>query len=106
MTVALLYLITLTALSGMAPLAIEDGEGPFAGIIAAQILPTWALEYDHDHDARYDTGGGVFEKIHDFAANASLFLILLHLAGVISASHAHGENLLRSMLTGRKPGDG
>jgi cytochrome b len=46
--------------------------------------------------------GEALEEIHELAANASLLLILLHVAGVIWASRAHGENLVRAMIDGRK----
>ena len=50
MTVALLFALALTALSGMATLAVEEGQGPLAGIVTAQSLPAWAMEEDDDHD--------------------------------------------------------
>ena len=45
------------------------------------------------------------EDAHEAAVNLTLGLILLHLLGVAVASLEHGENLVRSMLTGRKRAD-
>lgn len=102
MTVALLFAVALTALSGMATLAVEEGQGPLSGIVTAQSVPAWALEDDHDYGEHGAEGGEAFEEIHEIAANVSLLLILLHVAGVAWASRAHGENLLRAMIDGRK----
>ncbi|WP_223422306.1 cytochrome b/b6 domain-containing protein [Tateyamaria pelophila] len=99
MTVALLLALALTALSGMATLAVEDGEGPLAGLVTAQSLPAWAME---DEDYGDGETGEAFEEIHEIAVNATLLLIVLHVAGVVVASMVHHENLVRSMLTGRK----
>jgi cytochrome b len=58
---------------------------------------------DHDEYGEHGEGGGeAFEEIHEMAANATLLLILLHVAGVLWASRAHGENLVRAMIDGRK----
>jgi cytochrome b len=104
MTVALLVALTLTALSGMATLAVEEGEGPLAGIVTAQTLPDWAIEEAHGEYGEHgeEDGSEALEEIHELAANATLLLILLHIAGVAFASRAHGENLARAMITGRK----
>lgn len=104
MTVALLFALAVTALSGMVTLAVEEGQGPLAGIVTSASMPAWAEE-DDDHDEYGEHGegrGNAFEDIHKFAANATLLLILLHLAGVAWASRAHGENLVRAMIDGRK----
>jgi cytochrome b len=101
MTVALLVALAVTALSGMATLAVEEGQGPLAGIVTSASLPAWAEE-DDDHGEHGDGGGEAFEEIHEVAANATLLLILLHVAGVAWASRVHGENLVRAMIDGRK----
>jgi cytochrome b len=48
------------------------------------------------------------QDLHTYAADAALGLALLHVLGVVFTSVRHRENLVRSMLTGRKqrrPGD-
>jgi cytochrome b len=47
-------------------------------------------------------GSKMMEEIHEAIANATLVLIALHILGVIVASLEHGENLVMSMITGRK----
>lgn len=42
------------------------------------------------------------EEVHEITVNITLGLILLHLLGVLFASIEHGENLVKSMFTGRK----
>jgi cytochrome b len=105
MTLALLAALSITALTGMATLAVEEGRGPLAGIVTAQTLPAWAMEMEEDEHELSARGeeADALEEIHELAANATLVLIALHVAGVLWASRVHGENLARAMLTGRKP---
>jgi cytochrome b len=83
MVVALLVSITLVAFSGMVLIAGE-GEGPLAGTLFASL------------------SGDVMEEIHEFLADFTLLLVFAHVAGVVVSSFLEGENLVRSMITGRK----
>jgi cytochrome b len=47
-------------------------------------------------------GSAWVEALHEGAVNLMLVMIVMHLAGVVFSSIAHGENLVRAMLTGRK----
>ncbi|MDP3495309.1 MAG: cytochrome b/b6 domain-containing protein [Hyphomonadaceae bacterium] len=111
MTVALLICIGGTAISGMALLAAEEGEGPLAVFITAEGEGARAVEGSVEErglaeDAETGEEGGeeMFEEVHELFVNFTLLLIGLHIVGVIASSLAHRENLVRAMITGRKRG--
>ncbi|WP_127600051.1 cytochrome b/b6 domain-containing protein [Nitratireductor alexandrii] len=98
MTLALLAALALTAASGMATLAMEAGRGPLAGIVAHERT----VEDGSGAVREGDETGEIWEEVHEIAANLTLVLIVLHVAGVALASYAHRENLVRAMVTGAK----
>lgn len=101
MTLALLVMLGLTALSGMATLAAEEGRGPLAGLVATTPEAVGSV-WDEDEEDGREEAGEVWEDLHEVTANLTLLLIVLHLGGVALASALHHENLPRSMLTGTK----
>lgn len=49
-----------------------------------------------------EIGGDSLEEVHEACANAWLFLVAAHVAGVVFSSVMQRENLARGMFTGRK----
>jgi len=86
MILLMLASLILTSLSGLAVYGADAGAGPLAGWLAAS--PEWLED--------------ILEETHEFFANFTVVLVLLHIAGVIVESALHSENLVRAMFTGRK----
>lgn len=84
MVIALLLALTGTVVFGMATLGVDENAGPLAG--------TWLASFN-EH---------TLKEIHEFFANSTLALVFLHVAGVLFSSLHHRENLVRSMIHGRK----
>lgn len=86
MVVALLALVGLTGLTGMALYGAQELSGPLAGLMSGTSPFV----------------GEALEETHEVLANVTLVFIAAHVAGVLFSSFAHRENLIASMLTGRK----
>lgn len=54
------------------------------------------------HGHRNGDSKSPWKEVHETLAAVFLGLIIAHVAGVLASSLAHGENLLKSMITGRK----
>lgn len=90
MIVLLLSSILATCLTGLVMLeviSVPKGAELSSGFIS------WIIQSGN---------GKSVEEIHDFFANFSVFLVLIHVAGVIFESILHKENLARAMVTGKK----
>ena len=83
MVIALLLGIALASLTGMVIIASE-GNGPLAGTIFSTL------------------GGDWMEDVHEFFANFTMLMVLIHVSGVAISSFLEGENLVKAMVTGRK----
>jgi len=129
MVIALLVSVAATGASGVVVLGLE-GAGPLGGRIDPQgwivsLATSSGLaeeegdedEGEHDREKHEDeedderagaAGAGMeaaaeaWEEIHEFLSNFTVFLIVLHVLGVIASSIGHRENLVRAMFTGRK----
>lgn len=89
MITLLLISLLITTVSGIIVLGAEEQAGPLASWFS-QDQSIW---------------GDIFEEIHEFFANFTLFLVFIHVAGVIIESLIHKENLVKSMIDGMKRSD-
>jgi len=93
MVVALLCMLALTTWTGLEAYATQ-GKGPLAG---APGLLAVALA-----DGHAAAGDGLWKEIHEACAEFTLFLVVVHVAGVLVSSVLHRENLVAAMITGYK----
>lgn len=88
---ALLLLGLVTAVSGW--MVYDDVGGDWLKELheVASFLPGW---FNVEH--------WTLEGLHDEASSLMLALVFVHIAGVLISCRLHGENLVRSMIDGRK----
>lgn len=85
MILLMLFTLILLSFSGIALYGVEEGAGPLA---------SW--------QGMGESVEELLEEVHEFLANFMLLLVFVHVAGILLESWLHHENLVRSMITGRK----
>ena len=98
----LVMLITLIAVSWTGLEAYgSEGKGPLAQAELSLVVTAHAdgWEDDDEHEGEDE----FWEEVHEASVYFMLLLIALHLAGVVLSSLLHRENLVRAMVSGRKP---
>jgi len=83
MIIALIISLLATVITGASIIATE-GDGPLAMTFVASL------------------SGELLEEIHELFTTLVLFLVILHIGGVIFSSFLQEENLVKAMITGKK----
>ncbi|VAX11525.1 Cytochrome b [hydrothermal vent metagenome] len=86
MIILLLVALALTTVTGLAVYAAGDNAGPLAAWLG-HAGEDWAE---------------TFEALHEFFANFTVLLVVVHISGVLFESLLHRENLMVAMFTGNK----
>lgn len=110
MVVLLLVSLAATVGSGLVVYAYDRGAGPLAPLlVGAAAAPGREVLGRAEESGNAASGGAAgegdeefWEEVHEFLANFTLALVILHIGGVLLASYVHRENLARAMVTGYK----
>ena len=113
MVIALLLSLCATVFTGLKLYAVEENAGPLA--INVNIQPTNQLisaakaseeaGNEVNTESKYsvnETDGELWEELHETFVNLTLFLVFLHIGGVIVSSIIDKEKLVKAMITGKK----
>lgn len=120
MIFTLLTSLIITTHSGLMVYAYEEQAGPLKFWVTDSLpIKPISTAYAHDDEnetnskhndyyekeekhSHYEESEDFWEELHEFFANFTLALIVLHICGVILSSQLHRENLAKAMITGRK----
>lgn len=81
------------------------GHNPLGALMVVALLASTVLVAGTGWLQTTDAFWGIewVEEAHEMLADVMLALVALHVGGVVLGSFRHGENLVRAMITGRKP---
>lgn len=109
--IALLLSLLVVTLSGLKLYALEEGRGLFAGNAAKNsaevslVQKTLISQSDNENaeeEEDEEEGEEFWEELHEAASNFTVFLIFIHITGVLISSRLEKQNLVKAMFTGRK----
>ncbi len=89
MVILLLGSLLISAVTGIALYGAAESAGPLSGWLG-------------NAGERWEDA---LEEVHEFFANFTVLLIVIHVFGVFIESLLHRENLAKAMFTGNKPAD-
>jgi len=89
MIIVMLISLIATGSTGLLLYGAEEHAGPLAGLFTVSS----------------DAWKNPLEEIHEFLANFTVFLVVIHLGGVLLESVIHKENLVSAMINGEKLSD-
>lgn len=105
MVVVLLASLLVVSWTGLEAYGAE-GHGPLSAV-RFSLWPQALADGGHGEDGEKERAGHedhdeFWEEAHEAAANLTLFLVVLHILGVVVSSRLHRENLVKAMISGRK----
>ena len=77
------------------------GHNPAGGAMILALLLSLSITCWTDLKAD-GAGGELWEEAHEFFSGFTIFLVVLHISGVVVSMVVHRENLIGAMITGRK----
>ena len=104
MVIALLARLAATTMTGLVAYG-QQGKGPMAVALVTEAKPNGNEAEIRVGQATTDEQEHVVGELHGLFANITLALVVMHILGVGLASLQHRENLVASMISGRKRGE-
>jgi len=104
MVFLLLIVLGLTTVTGL--FLDTKGEGVARmdpGLVSVAVADEEHDGWDDEDEEDGHEEEGMLEELHEFLGELALFLVFFHIAGVLVSSRLHHENLVRAMITGKKP---